>query len=204
MAVAMQPIRDLDKVHDITVTLSKLKDRRGKRMFLMWVVGLNMGFRVSDLITLKVGQLRDEMYYTYLPKKQAHKKGARPITVPVPPVVRKVLRTRLPDAAANDWLFPSRTRSRGKNVKPISRQTARMDMRQIGKVCGLDERIGCHTMRKTFGYHHYRKKKDIAILQQWFYHESPATTLIYIGVTLDDMEKMTQDSPFSDLDGVEL
>ena len=117
MGAQMQPIRDLEKVHDITVTLSKRRDARGKRMFLMWVVGINMGFRVSDLIDLKVGQLRDETAFTYLPKKQSHKSGARPITVPVPGTVRKVLRARLPDADPDAWLFPSRKRTSGKRVK---------------------------------------------------------------------------------------
>lgn len=204
MAVQMQPIREMERVHDITVTLSKLRDRRGKRMFLMWVVGINLGLRVSDLIDLKVGQLRDENVFTYLPKKQAHKKGARPISIPIPAAVRKVLKARLPDADPEAWLFPSRTRSKGKNAKPISRQTARMDMREIGRVCGLTERIGCHTMRKTFGYHYYQRSHDIAILQEWFYHESPATTLIYIGVALDNFRKMVSSNPFGDMDGVEL
>ena len=200
----MQPIRDMDKVHDITVTLSKLKDRRGKRMFLMWVVGINLGLRVSDLIDLKVGQLRDETVFTYLPKKQAHKKGARPISIPIPTAVRKALKARLPDAAADDWLFPSRTRSKGKNVKPISRQTARMDMRQIGKVCGLDERIGCQTMKKTFGYHYYQTTGDIASLMTWFYHESQATTLIYCGLTYDNLKRMTARNPFRRAEGERL
>lgn len=204
MGAQMQPIRDLDKVHDVTVTLSRIRDTRGKRMFLMWVVGINMGFRVSDLIDLKVGQLRDENAFTYLPKKQSHKSGARPITVPVPGVVRKVLKARLPDAPADAWLFPSRKRSAGKNAQHISRQTARMDMREIGRVCGLTQKIGCHTMRKTFGYHYYQKTHDVAILQEWFYHESPATTLIYIGVALDNFREMIKKSPFADMDGVEL
>lgn len=204
MGQQMQPIRELEKVHDMTVTLSKRKDARGQRMFLMWVVGINMGFRVSDLVDLKVGQLRDESAFTYLPKKQSHKSGARPITVPVPAAVRKVLKARLPDAPAEAWLFPSRKRTGGKNPQHISRQTARMDMREIGRVCGLTQKIGCHTMRKTFGYHYYQRTHDVAILQEWFYHESPATTLIYIGVALDNFREMIKKSPFADMDGVEL
>ena len=204
MGAQLQPIRDIDTVHDVTVTLSKLESTRGRRMFLLWVVGINMGLRISDLIDLKVGDLRDEKVFTYLPKKQAHKKGARKISVPVPPQVRAAVRARCQDQADGDWLFPSRKHTAGGNAAHITREAAREDMKEIGRLCGIQQRIGCHTMRKTFGYHYYQRTHDIAILQEWFYHSSPATTLIYIGVTLDNFQKMVDKNPFGDMSGVAL
>lgn len=200
----MQPIRDISTVHDITVTLSKLTTARGRRLFLLWMVGINMGLRISDIVDLKVGDLRGAREFTYLPKKQAHKKGARKITVPVPRALRKALDARCQGMPDEAWLFPSRKRTDGKNAAHITRQAARDDMLLIRRLCGVDQKIGCHTMRKTFGYHYYQRTKDIAILQEWFYHSSPATTLIYIGVTLDNFRKMVEKSPFEDMDGVEL
>ena len=79
---------------------------------------------------------------------------------------------------------------------PRRRPEAFDDMKEIARICGIEDRIGCHTMRKTFGYHYYRKTHNLALLQQWFYHESPATTLIYIGVTFDDFQSMVDKSPF--------
>ena len=202
MGVQMQPIRDLNKVHDITVTLSWLDTPHGERMYLLWLVGLNLGLRISDLVDLKVGDLRGQMAFTYLPKKQAHKRGARKITIPIPKELRSELKKRLQGRKDDDWLFPSRTRTKGGNPSHISRQSARHDMQEIGRICKLEQKIGCHTMRKTFGYHYYQRTKDIAKLQEWFYHTSPATTLIYIGVTFDNFKKMTDNSPFADMDGV--
>lgn len=204
MGVQLQPIREIETVHDATVTLSKLESVRGRRMFLLWIVGINMGLRISDLIDLKVGDLRFEKVFTYLPKKQAHKKGARKISVPVPPQVRMAVRARCEGRADDEWLFPSRKRTAGGNPAHITREAARADMKEIGRICGIRQRIGCHTMRKTFGYHYYQRTHDIAILQEWFYHSSPATTLIYIGVTLDNFQKMVDKNPFGDMDGVEL
>ena len=199
----MQPIRDLDTVHDMTVTLSKLDTARGRRMFLLWIVGVNLGLRVSDLVDLKVKDMRGTEF-SYIPKKQAHKKGVRKITIPIPAAVRKVVKARCEGMADEDWLFPSRKRTRGGNPAHITRQSARRDMAEIGRICGIRQEIGCHTMRKTFGYHYYQRTKDIALLQEWFYHSNPATTLIYIGVTLDNFRKMTDKSPFDDMDGVAL
>lgn len=204
MGVQLQPIRDLDTVHDVTVTLSKLDTERGRRMFLLWIVGINLGLRISDMIDLRVGDLRDEKVFTYLPKKQAHKKGARKISIPIPKEVRAAVRARCAGMPDESWLFPSRKRTAGGNRTHITREAARLDMKEIGKACGIKQRIGCHTMRKTFGYHYYQKTHDIAILQEWFYHSSPATTLIYIGVTLDNFQKMIDKSPFEDMRDVRL
>ena len=38
-------------------------------------------------------------------------------------------------------------------------------------------------MRKTFGYHYYKKTKDIALLMNLFNHSSQSVTLRYIGVS---------------------
>ncbi len=203
MGVQLQPIRDIDTVRDITQTLSRQRGFRGERMFLMWVVGINMGMRISDMLELRVGDLRRARAYTYLPKKQAHKKGAHKITIPVPVAVRKVVQARCQELPDSAYLLRSRKRTAGGQPKPITRQTARADMKEIARICGVKESMGCHTMRKTFGYHYYKKHKNIAILQEWFYHESPATTLIYIGVALENFEKMVNDSPF-DLEDVEI
>lgn len=32
---------------------------------------------------------------------------------------------------------------------------------------GIEAHIGTHTMRKTFGYHHYKKFRDLALLQKF-------------------------------------
>ena len=44
-------------------------------------------------------------------------------------------------------------------------------------------------MRKTFGYWHYQKYKDVAILQEIFNHLSPSVTLRYIGINQDNIDK---------------
>lgn len=48
--------------------------------------------------------------------------------------------------------------------------------------------IGTHTMRKTFGYHHYKKFNDIALLQRILNHSSPAITLRYIGISQEEID----------------
>jgi integrase len=63
------------------------------------------------------------------------------------------------------------------------------DIEQIARDAGITEPMGCHTLRKTFGYHFYRATKDIALLMAWFNHSSAVITLRYIGADLDDRRR---------------
>jgi len=55
------------------------------------------------------------------------------------------------------------------------------------------EKVGTHTLRKTFGYHHYQRNKDVAILQKLFNHSSPSITLEYIGISQDEQDQSMKD-----------
>ena len=64
--------------------------------------------------------------------------------------------------------------------------------RIINRACiaaGHECRIVTQTLRKTFGYHHYKKFKDVAMLQKIFNHYSPQVTLRYIGIEQDKIDE---------------
>ena len=83
-----------------------------------------------------------------------------------------------------DYLFKGRN---GEN-KPISRVMAYMIINQACKKAHITDNVGTHTLRKTFGYHHYQTFHDVAILQYLLNHSSPSITLRYIGITQDNVE----------------
>ena len=45
-------------------------------------------------------------------------------------------------------------------------------------------------MRKTFGYHYYKKTKDVATLMELFNHSHESITLRYIGITQDTISQV--------------
>lgn len=75
----------------------------------------------------------------------------------------------------------------------LSRVTAYYTIKEACKRANLEEKFGTHTMRKTFGYHHYKKYKDVAMLQKIFNHSSPAMTLRYIGIEQEEINKSYKD-----------
>ena len=82
-----------------------------------------------------------------------------------------------------DYLFPSR-----KGGKPIGRVQAYKILNAVATKVGLGE-IGCHTMRKTFGYWFYKQTKDVAQLQEILNHSAPSVTLRYIGINQDVIDR---------------
>ena len=53
--------------------------------------------------------------------------------------------------------------------KPITRAMAYVINQKARKEFGL-ERIGTHSLRKTYGYHHYQQFEIVAVLQQMLNH----------------------------------
>lgn len=171
----VQPIREKKKI-SIMKTLLKEK---GDKYYLMFRIGINVGLRVSDIISLKVGSIRAKAHVTIIEKKTGKTKRFL-IPNSLQKEIAEFIKTN--NLEDEDFLIQSR---KGDN-QPISRIQAYRVLNETAKQIGLDE-IGTHTMRKTFGYHHYQTNKDIAILQEIFNHSAPSITLRYIGIT-DDMK----------------
>ena len=74
-------------------------------------------------------------------------------------------------------------------ARPISRQRCYQIMNTIAKQAGIEERIGCHTLRKTFGYHYYKMTGDVVSLQRILGHSFQRETLVYIGVIQENIDE---------------
>jgi len=171
----VQPIREKKKIA-IMKTLLKEKD---EKYYIMFRIGINVGLRVSDVISLKTGDIRAKTHVTIVEKKTGKTKRFL-----IPSSLQKEIAEFIKTNNLEDEDFLIRSR-KGDN-QPITRIQAYRVLNETAKQIGIEE-VGTHTMRKTFGYHHYQANKDIAILQEIFNHSAPSITLRYIGIT-DDMK----------------
>jgi len=62
-------------------------------------------------------------------------------------------------------------------------------LNEAAKMAGIDEKIGTHTMRKTFGYQAYKSGVDVYIIQDMLNHSTPAVTKRYIGLSQEDKDR---------------
>lgn len=170
----VQPIREQDKIEEIKQYLKEINVRN----YLMFLIGINSGLRISDILQLKVGDLKG----THISMRET--KTGKQKRIRITPALRRELKRFLEGRDENEYIIKSRV---GKN-KPISRSMAYKILRAVADEFNLDE-IGTHTLRKTFGYHFYKQTKDVAMLQEIFNHSSPQVTLRYIGVNQDSMDR---------------
>ncbi|MFJ7851194.1 tyrosine-type recombinase/integrase [Peribacillus frigoritolerans] len=152
-----------------------LKRHCSERDYILFLLGINTGLRVTDLLSLKIKDIEGKMEIII---KEGKTKKPRMIQ----------LNTICNELAAyiatidGVWLFPSR-----KGDKPISKIQA---YRQLNKAADMVDikGVGTHTMRKTFGYWHYKRSKNLAELQMILNHSHPVITLKYIGVADEGTE----------------
>lgn len=181
----VEPIRDAKKID----RMKKYLKEKSLRDYCLFVLGINSGLRISDLLNLQVkdvaedsGKLKDRIRLT---EQKTGKTKDFPISDTAGRAIKEhlaALNTKEPSA----YLFPSR-----KGNGAILRYQAWRILNEAAAHSGLDkEAIGTHTMRKTFGYHAYKKGMDITVIQKLLNHSSPAITLSYIGITRDDLDNV--------------
>ena len=175
----VEPIRDKEKIQEMKSILK----RQNYRDYILFELGINSGLRISDLLQLKVKDVKTTNTIELKEKKTNKSKQFG-----INDKVRQKLNDYITGMEDNEYLFQSR---KGDN-KPISRTQAYRILRKAADKIGLDK-VGTHTLRKTFGYHHYKQNKDVAILQKIFNHSSPSITKDYIGLTQEEINKSTRE-----------
>ncbi|WP_117161446.1 site-specific integrase [Paraliobacillus sp. X-1268] len=170
----VQPIRDKELLDDMK---QSLKRWCGQRDYILFLIGINTGLRIGDLLKLKGNDL-------YKKRRIIIKEGKtdKPRTLNLSNIYDEIQDYIQQNESV--WMFPSR-----KGDKPITTTQAYRQFNKAADMCDIDEGIGTHTMRKTFGYWFYKQTKDVAKLQTILNHSHPNITLKYIGITDEEIEK---------------
>lgn len=157
--------------------IERMKNALHGRDRLLFVIGVSFGLRVSDLLTLKIGDLRGKTHLTIAEKKTTKRRRIK-ISQTVVAEVAKL------DGNDGDYLFQSR---KGDN-NPISRVQAYRILNDAAKRAGLEIAVGTHSLRKSFGWQLYNKGIDITRIMEIFGHSTPGMTLRYIGITSQEID----------------
>lgn len=173
----VEPIRDLEKIEKVANVLK----RNGSRDYFLFRFGIHSALRISDIIALKVKDVKEKKYVTVVEKKT--KKIRRFI---ISHELKLYIDEYIDGMGDDDYLFPSQKGGH------ISRVRAWEILKKAGNEVGL-ENFAPHSLRKTFGYHFYKQTKDIAILQKLFNHSAPSITLRYIGIEQDELDNALRD-----------
>lgn len=162
-----KPIKDSE-------TLLKLMNVYPKhsRNYLLLAVCLNTGLRISDVIGLKLSDIKGSELN--LIEKKTKKDKVVGINNDLRALVEDTAKENILDGS--DYLFFNQHDKRSH----ISRVQAFRIVHHAGQMIGIG--ISPHSLRKTFGYIHYTRTKDVAQLMYIFNHSAPNVTLKYIGI----------------------
>ncbi|WP_449538978.1 tyrosine-type recombinase/integrase [Ferdinandcohnia sp. Marseille-Q9671] len=174
----VDPIKDINSINAIKEVLRK----QSQRDLLLFVFGINTGIKVSDLLSLRVEDVRDHSgvkEFLYVKDTNGDEEKAYYLNNMIKLELDTFFRTQ--EFKDSDYLFKSK-----KDNLPISRQQAYRIIHNAAKEVGIPGKIGMHTLRKTFGYHAYQKGIAISILMDIYNHHSPSETLKYIGIDKEE------------------
>lgn len=191
----VQPIRD----KALIVQIKDYLKVRSFRDYLLFAMGIHSGLRIADLLNLQVWQVRNQLHVTFIAEKTKNRKRKRRKEKKfiIHPDYREDLDIYIRDMPNDAYLFASRQRKTktGKSGMPIRRETAWRMLSKAAKHFGITE-IGCHSLRKTWGYHLITSTPPeqaayvMALLMEAFGHESQEETLRYLGLTQDALDAM--------------
>ncbi|MDX8046884.1 tyrosine-type recombinase/integrase [Gracilibacillus sp. S3-1-1] len=166
------PIKDIDTIRKLKVHLKK----RSLRDYLLFVFEINTGMRINDLLTLQVKQVwNGEQPHEFI--QSTHYTFNKPIYLNTKICQALKLYLEQTNLSANDYLFKTKNAS-----SPITRQQAYRIINKAAREIGIHEKTGIHTLRKTFGYHAYKKGIAISIIKDIYGHSTTTETLQYIGI----------------------
>lgn len=168
-------------------SMKRVLKSNSMRDYLLFVMGINVGLRISDLLSLRLSDVltTNNKVKAEVTVHEGKTNKVRTFTInkSTSNAIKEYLSTLDANYDMDMYLFKSR---KGEN-KAISRVQAWQILSDSAKLVGITDTIGTHTLRKTFGYWSYKQGIDITLLQRIFNHSTPAITLRYIGITKEDI-----------------
>jgi integrase len=158
----------------------------------LFILGLKSGFRISELLSLRVGDVRQHgRLVDQVTVRRAHmKQKTEGRTVPVHPEAKQALAPWIDElrARGQDGATTCLFRSRQGGNRPISRIQAWQILAEAYRTNELTGKLGTHAMRKTFANKVYtRLQRDLVKTQRALGHRNINSTVAYLSFCEDDV-----------------
>ena len=185
-----QPIRDKEALRKFKNFYKTQKPN--PRNYAIIVLGLNTALRISDILNLTSEMVYDnnKVREHIVVKEQKTGKINR---ILLNREVRKALNLYhhfLVKSAAykagNPYLFPSPYVSQ----RPLSRYQVYRMIRNAAESVEIQEKVSCHSLRKTFGYRAWKQGADPIVIMLIYNHSSFDITKRYLCIEQDDKDKI--------------
>ncbi len=186
------PIRSYDdfkKIQDYFLTKNDIRD------WMMWTIGVSLGLRISDLLSLRFGHLIDKDKVTIKPRIEIYeqktgKLNGLLITESVKDAILRYLKAIKYKFDLDDFLFASK-----KTGQKMYEEHGWRILSTAGRAVGLPIVVGSHTMRKSFANIAACVDKScidmnaITKIQGLLNHSDQRVTMKYLGAYQDMFDR---------------
>ena len=155
------------------------------RNYMLVTVCLNTALRIYDVINLKWSDIfiENDKFKKYIELKE--KKTGKINRIYINDEIKKAVRLYIrEEGKKGEYLFASRKGGH------ITRVCAFEIIAKGGKGAELNYKISCHSLRKTFGYHAWRKGVPPALLMKIYNHSSFEITKRYLCIEQEDKDNV--------------
>ena len=181
-------VEPIINMKDIKSIKKLLVDRPRDR--LLFVLGINSGLRVQDLLALKISDVRTCSIGDRVSIKEK-KTGKENVFI-----MNKEIKTALDEYLRcakrqdNHYLFKSR---KGQNY-PLTTYAVTMMVQRWCDEINLKINAGAHTLRKTWCYQQRQMGSSWELLAKRLNHSTPSITRRYLGVQEEEVEEILMKS----------
>lgn len=198
-------IREEGLIDEIQSYLLHHTGKYGYRNYMIFLTGIETGRRCGDILKLKVSDVYNgkEVYniIEYDEQKTSTAKDFAVSEAFCNELKTYILRQNL---RQNDYLFPTqKPNEQGEYIMTV--RSYYNILQRVKKDLRLEMRLSTHSMRKTFGRHHYNDLTEnqslsqlaaLDMMQQLLGHKSKDVTYIYLDLRDDERLKVVNNKTF--------
>ena len=175
-----EPIRNKRQIRQ----LAEYYRNRGQiRNYVLIVLGVHTALRISDLLRLRWDDVYDFENHRVRTNVTITEKKTRKIkTFALNKEVTRALTMFAKQNSRKEMFLIENPQTK----RAISRIQAYRIIRAAAETLQFQNRVSCHSLRKTFGYHAWKSGVSPAVLMEIYNHSSLNVTRRYLGVTQDD------------------
>ena len=181
------PIRTIEEIEQMK---SYFLSRGRYRDYTLFVTGINTALRIGDLLQLRWMDIYDSEKNVYrrhieVYEQKTHKHAEIALN---DSCIRsmKLLRQHCPFTCEAEYIFCHKNN----HFVHISRNRAYHIIKEAALESHIEGNISCHSLRKTFGYHAWKKGTPSALIMNIYNHSSLEITKRYLSISQDDKDEL--------------
>lgn len=182
-----QPIREEDQVKEFTNYYKNICPSARNQALIIF--SLNTALRISDLLSLKWEDIYDFeteqiVRHLYITEHKTKKQSIIVLNTRIQEALEAYMQERRP--VRQEYVFSKNTT----HQEPLNRTQAYRIIRKAADETLHLPNISCHSMRKTFGYHAWKKGTPSALIMNIYNHSSLEITKRYLSISQDDKDEL--------------